>query len=45
MKKVNYYSDEFKRAVVQKVLDGIICKEEARRKYGIIGKSAVLSWT
>ena len=24
------YSDEFKRAVIQEVLDGVICKEEAR---------------
>jgi transposase-like protein len=44
MKKVNHYSDEFKQAVAQEVLDGLICKDEARRKYGIKGKSAVLYW-
>jgi transposase-like protein len=38
------YSDEFKRAVVQEVLDGIVGKEEARMKYGIKGNSAVLNW-
>lgn len=44
MKKVNFYSDEFKRSVVNEVLRGIISKEEARWKYGIKGKSAVLDW-
>jgi transposase len=44
MEKVTYYTDEFKRAVVHEVLDGILCKDEARRKYGIKGKSAVLNW-
>jgi len=44
MKEVNYYSDEFKESVVKEVLGGLICKDEARRKYGIRGKSAVLNW-
>ena len=44
MKKVNYYSDEFKQSVVKEVLNGIISKEEARCKYGIKGNSAVLNW-
>ena len=44
MKKANYYSDEFKRSVVNEVLKGIISKEEARYKYGIKGSSAVLNW-
>jgi transposase-like protein len=44
MRSVNYYSDEFKESVVKEVLDGLICKEEARRRYGIKGKSAVLNW-
>jgi transposase len=44
MKEVNYYSDEFKESVVKEVLNGLICKDEARRKYGIKGKSAVLNW-
>lgn len=44
MKKVNHYSDDFKMQVVQEVLHGEISKEEARRKYGIGGKSTVLKW-
>lgn len=44
MKKANYYSDEFKETVVKQVLDGIISKEEAKRRYGIRGSSAVLNW-
>jgi transposase len=44
MKKVNYYSDEFKKGVVDEVLNGILSKEEARCKYGIKGSSAVLNW-
>jgi len=44
MKNVNFYSDEFKRSVVNAVLRGIVSKEEARYKYGIKGKSAVLDW-
>ncbi len=44
MKKVNYYSDEFKKGVVEEVLAGVLSKEEARCKYGIKGNSAVLNW-
>jgi transposase-like protein len=44
MKNVNYYSDEFKRSVVNEVLKGILSKEGARVKYGIKGSSAVLNW-
>jgi len=44
MKKVNYYTDEFKEKVVNEVHNGLISKEEARRRYGIRGKSAVLNW-
>lgn len=44
MKKVNYYSDEFKKTVVDEVLKGVLSKEEARFKYGIKGNSAVLNW-
>ncbi len=44
MKKVNHYSDDFKRKVVNEVLRGEICKEEARRKYGIGGSTTVLKW-
>ena len=44
MKKANYYSDEFKKIVVDEVLSGVLNKEEARFKYGIRGSSAVLNW-
>ncbi len=44
MKKDNYYSDEFKKSVVKEVLSGLLRKDEARRKYGIKGKSAILDW-
>lgn len=44
MEKVNYYSDEFKRSVIKEVLSGHISKDEARRRYNIKGKSAVLDW-
>lgn len=39
-----YYRNAFKLALVQKVAQGQISKEEARRKYGIQAKSAVLAW-
>lgn len=39
-----HYSDAFKHEIIQKVLSGGITKEEARRKYGIKGKSAILRW-
>jgi transposase-like protein len=38
------YSKEFKLQVVTEVERGLITKEEARRKYGINGKSAILYW-
>lgn len=44
MKELKHYSDEFKQSVVKQVLLGNIGKEEARRRYGIKGKSAVLNW-
>ena len=39
-----YYSESFKIKVVKEVEKGLISKEEARRKYGINGKSMVLYW-
>ncbi len=39
-----YYSESFKIKVVKEVESGIMTKEQARRKYGIRGKSAVLNW-
>ena len=44
MEKVNRYSDEFKMSVIKEVLSGHMCKDEARRQYGIKGKSTVLNW-
>lgn len=44
MKEIKHYSDEFKRSVVQEINAGLLSKEEARRRYGIKGKSAVLNW-
>ncbi len=42
--KKTYYTDKFKQDVVNEILDGIIGKDEARRKYGIKGKTSVLNW-
>lgn len=45
MKRVqNHYSQEFKFSVVQDVLTEKYSKEEARRIYGIRGKSSILEW-
>ncbi len=39
-----YFSDVLKRQIVQEVQSGTISKEEARRRYGIKGNSAILKW-
>ena len=39
-----YYPESFKIKVVREVETGLLSKEAAKRKYGIQGKSAVLSW-
>ena len=44
MREVNRYSDDFRKSVVEEVLSGRLSKDEARRQYGIRGKSAVLNW-
>lgn len=44
MKKVNYYSDIFKKEVVYSVLSGKYTKEEARNYYNIGGSSTILEW-
>jgi transposase len=44
MQENTYYSMEFKQAVIQEVLSGHMSKDEARRRYGIKGKSTVLRW-
>lgn len=43
-RKIKFYSDDFKRRVVEDVLSGKMGKEEARIVYGIKGNSAILSW-
>lgn len=42
--KRKHFSQEFKFKVVQEVLTGKYSKEEARRIYGIKGKSDILYW-
>ena len=39
-----YYSESFRIKVVKEIENGILNKEQARIKYGIGGKSTVLSW-
>lgn len=43
-KKFQFYSDKFKRKIVQEVLEGKYTKAEAQRIYGIGGNSAILKW-
>lgn len=42
--KKKQFSDEFKFMVIQEILSGTINKEQAKRKYGIKGSSAILQW-
>ena len=39
-----YISDVLKHRIIQEVRLGLLSKEEARRRYGIRGKSAILKW-
>lgn len=39
-----YFSDVLKLQIIQEVVSGSLSKEEARRKYEIKGKSAILKW-
>ena len=39
-----YLSDVLKHRIIQEVQLGLLSKEEARRRYGIRGKSAILKW-
>ena len=43
---INYkhYEESIKKQVVVEVKQGLISKEEARRKYGIRGHSSILNW-
>lgn len=40
----NTYSNAFKLRVIEEVLSGDLSKEQAQRKHGIRGKSAILNW-
>lgn len=42
--EISFYSDEFKRMVVREHLEQGIPKDQLKAKYGIKGKSAILSW-
>jgi transposase-like protein len=44
MKKVNHYSDEFKRRVVEEVLNGSESLEHYSRKYRIGGSMTISRW-
>jgi len=39
-----YFSDVLKHRIIQEIESGSISKEEARRRYRIRGKSAILKW-
>lgn len=41
---ITFFTKEFKLKVIKEVEQGLITKEEARRKYDIKGKSAILIW-
>ena len=44
MKRVNLYSDAFKKEVVKEVILGQISREGAKRKYGIGGSMTLPRW-
>ena len=44
MKRVKYYSDEFKKAVVKEIILGELSQLGAMRKYGIGGSTTVSRW-
>ena len=44
MEEKKFYSDAFKKAVIQEVLSGKLSKEQAKFKYKIAGNSAILNW-
>jgi transposase len=44
MKERKFYSEAFKKAVIQEVLSGRLSKEQAKIKYKIAGNSAILNW-
>ena len=44
MEQKQLFSESLKRLIVEQVSSGVIGTEEARRRYGIKGKSAILQW-
>ena len=44
MQNQSKIDETLKRKIVEEVLSGVLNKEEARRKYNIKGKSAILNW-
>ena len=44
MEERKFYSEAFKKAVIQEVLSGKLSKEQAKFKYNIAGNSAILNW-
>lgn len=44
MEERKYFSEAFKKAVVNEVLAGKISKEQAKYKFGIAGHSCVSNW-
>jgi len=44
MKKVNHYSDQFKRRLVNEILSGTESLEHYRRKYRIGGSMTISRW-
>jgi transposase-like protein len=43
-KPIWFYAEDFRIKVVKEIESGFISKEAVRRKYGIGGKTTVLSW-
>ncbi len=43
-KRVKYFSDEFKKEIIEEVLSGKYTKAEAQQIYGIGGNSSILTW-
>lgn len=43
-KRAWFYAERFRIKVVKEIENGLLSKDAARRRYGIGGKSTVLSW-
>ena len=44
MKGNKIYSNSFKQEVIREIKSGFLSKSEARRKYGIPGRSTIIGW-